>query len=147
MKQVVKEAKKVVNIDIKTTSMDETFKQVKILVQFRHIEAEKTETDSRFTTVRYPISVYLGEAIGGHKGKAIVPFTIASKTEPDVATFSLKGEAHIQGAPEEIESWIVPKGEEAPRVWKIIYRESVAMLTILAKFINVPSPSASPSGE
>jgi hypothetical protein len=139
MKQVVKEAKKVVNIDIKTTSMDETFKQVKILVQFRHIEAEKTETDSRFTTVRYPIS--------GHKGKAIVPFTIASKTEPDVATFSLKGEAHIQGAPEEIESWIVPKGEEAPRVWKIIYRESVAMLTILAKFINVPSPSASPSGE
>jgi len=147
MKEVAKEkVDKVVNLDVQVSPLDETVKQIEVSVQFRHLEARKTAVDSRFTSVRYPISIYLGEAVGSHKGKAMVPFTIEARTDPDVAAFTLKGDACLQGLPEEIEPWVIPKGDKAPKVWTKIYREAVAMLTILAKFINVPSPPA-PSSE
>jgi len=48
---------------------------------------------------------------------------------------------------DQIESWIVPNGEKAPRIWTRIYQETVAMLTILAKFIDVPPPPPPSSKE
>lgn len=147
MKEAAEEkVDKVVNF-VQASPLDEMVKQIEVSIQFRHLEARKTAVDSRFTSVRYPISIYLGEAVGNHKSKAVVPFTIEARTEPDVATFTLKGDACIQGLPEEIEPWVIPKGDKAPRVWTKIYREAVAMLTILAKFIDVPSPLASSSEE
>jgi len=147
MKEDAKEkVDKVVNMDVQVSSLDGSVKQVDVSVHFRHLEAKKTAMDSRFTMVRYPISIYLGEAVGSHKGKAVVPFTIEAKTDPEVATFTLKGDVYIQGLPEEIGSLVVPKGEKAPKVWIRIYREAVAMLTILSRFINVPPPPA-PSSE
>ena len=146
MRQIEKEEEvdEVLNIDVKTASIiePEAVKEVKITIQFTYLEANRTAQDSRFTTVRYPISIYLGEAIGSRKGKAIVPFSMEAKTNPDIANFTLKGDAHIEGLPEEIESWVVPNGDKAPRIWTRIYQEAIAMLTILAKFINVPPPPA-----
>ncbi|MFQ6095077.1 MAG: hypothetical protein ACE5NN_02925 [Candidatus Bathyarchaeia archaeon] len=150
MRQVEKgEVDEVLNIDVKTASLieDETAKEIKITIQFTYLEANRTARDSRFTSVRYPISIYLGEAVGSRKGKAIIPFSMEAKTSPDIASFVLKGDAHIYGIPEEIESWVVPNGDKAPRIWTRIYQEAVAMLTILAKFISVPPPPAPASRE
>ena len=150
MRQVEKEeVDEVLNIDVKTASLieEETAKEIKIAICFTYLEANRTARDSKFTTVRYPISIYLGEAIGSRKGKAIIPFSMDAKTNPEVATFRLKGDAHIEGLPEEIESWIVPNGDKAPKIWTRIYQEAVAMLTILAKFINVPPPPPPASKE
>ena len=143
MSQVGKEeVDEVLNIDVKTASLieEEITKEVKITVQFTYLEANRTARDSRFTSVRYPISIYLGEAVGRRKGKAVIPFSMEAKTSPDIASFVLKGDAHIYGLPEEIESWVVPNGDKAPRIWTRIYQEAAAMLTILARFVNVPSP-------
>jgi len=96
--------------------------------------------------VRYPISIFIGEAINGRDGNAIVPFTIEAKTDPQIATFTLRGNAQIRGPPEEIESWIIPDGERAPKIWTRIYQEAVAMLTIMARFIDIPPPPP-PSSE
>jgi len=145
MKRVEKEkVDEVLNIDVKTASLiePESTKEIKITVQFNYLEANRTARDSRFTSVRYPISIYLGEAVGSRKGKAMVPFTMEAKTNPDIANFTLKGDAHIEGLPEEIESWVVPNGDKAPRIWARIYQEAVAMLTIMARFVNVPPPPA-----
>ena len=145
MKQVEREkveVDEVRTIDVQTLSIPDTREGIDISIRFKHLEAVKNTQNTRFTTVHYPMSIYLGEAVGRHGGNAVVPFTVEVKTDPDVAVFSVKGEAHIKGSPEEIESWVVPNGEKAPRVWTRIYQESVAMLTILARFINVPSPPA-----
>ncbi len=150
MEQVEKEeVDEILNIDVKTASLieDETERELKITVEFTYLEANRTAKDSRFTAVRYPISIYLGEAVGSRKGRAIIPFSMEAKTNPDIANFLLKGDAYILGKPEEIESWIVPNGEKAPRIWTRIYQETVAMLTILAKFINVPPPPPPSSKE
>lgn len=143
MKQVDKEkVDEVLNIDVKTASLIESSKEITISIQFNYLEVNRTAVDSRFTTLRYPISIYLSEAVGSRKGKAVVPFTIEAKTNPEVASFTLKGDAHIEGLPEDIEAWVVPNGDKAPRIWTRIYQESVAMLTILARFVNVPPPPA-----
>lgn len=133
-------------VDIQTLPT-ELQKGVDVSIHFKHLEAVKNTQDSRFTTVHYPMSIYLGEAVGGHKGNAVVPFTVEVKTDPDAAVFSVKGEAYIKGSPEEIEAWVVPHGEKAPRIWTRIYQESVAMLTILARFIDIPPPPAPATGE
>jgi len=119
---------------------------VQVTVEFRHLEARKTKNDNKLVEFKYPISIYLGESSGSSKGKARIPFTVEAKTEPENSVFILKGESYIQGMPEEIESWIVPGKEKAPKIWKRIYQESVAMLTILARFIDAPSLSL-PSSE
>lgn len=143
MKQVDKEkVDEVLNIDVKTASLIESSKEITISIQFNYLEVNRTAVDSWFTTLRYPISIYLSEAVGSRKGKAVVPFTIEAKTNPEVASFTLKGDAHIEGLPEDIEAWVVPNGDKAPRIWTRIYQESVAMLTILARFVNVPPPPA-----
>jgi len=152
MKQVAKEEEnvdEVLSIDVKTASLiePESTREIKITVQFNYLEANRTARDSRFTTVRYPISIYLGESIGSKKGKAVVPFTMEAKTNPDIANFTLRGDAHIEGLAEEIESWVVPNGDKAPRIWTRIYQEAVAMLTILTRFVNVPPPPAPASRE
>ena len=147
MKGAAKEkVDEVISLNVQTSSTGDLIKQIDVSVQFKHLEASRTTQDSRFTTVRYPISIYLGEAVGSHKGRAVVPFTIEAKTSPEVASFVLKGEAYIQGLPEEIEPWVVPEGEKAPKIWRRIYQEAIAMLTILAKFVDVPPPPA-PSSE
>ncbi len=134
-------------IDIQTVPHHRLTKGIDISIHFKHLEAVRNTQDTRFTVVHYPISIYLGESIGGHKGEALIPFTVEVKTDPEVAGFSIKGEAYIKGSPEEIESWIIPNGEKAPRIWTRIYQESVAMLTILARFIGVPPPPAPSSGK
>jgi len=142
MKNVEREeVDEVLNIDVQTASlMSSLAREVEISIRFKHLEANRSSRDSRFVTVRYPISIYIGEAINDSKGNAIVPFTIEAKTDPDIANFTLSGDAHIRGPPEEIESWIVPDKDKAPKIWTKIYQESVAMLTIMAKFIDVPPP-------
>jgi hypothetical protein len=143
MEQVEKEKiSEVRTIDVKTIPIQDTAKGVDISVRFKHLEAVKNTQDTRFTIVHYPMSLYLGEAVGSRRGNAVVPFTVEVKTSPDAAIFSIKGEAYIKGSPEDIEGWVVPNGEKAPRIWTRIYQESVAMLTILSRFISVPPPPA-----
>ena len=143
MRQVEKEkVDEARTIDIQTVPIHRLAKGVDISIRFKHLEAVRNTQDTRFTVVHYPMSIYLAESVGGHKGEAVVPFTVEVKTDPDVAGFSVKGEAYIKGSPEEIESWVIPNGEKAPKIWTRIYQESVAMLTILARFIGVPPPPA-----
>lgn len=135
------------DVNIQTLPIQEMAKGIDVNIHFKHLEAVKTTQDTRFTTIHYPMSIYLGEAVGSHKGTAVVPFTLEVKTDPDIATFNIKGEAFIKGPPEEIEAWVVPYNEKAPRIWTRIYQESVSMLTILARFIGIPPPSAPASQE
>lgn len=148
MTQIEKEKmKEVRTVDIQTLNIPSIAKGVEVSVQFKHLEAVKNTQDTRFTTVHYPMSIFLGEAVGSYKGNAVVPFTVEVTTNPKVATFNIKGEAYIKGAPEDIEAWVVPNKEKAPKIWTRIYQESVAMLTIMARFINIPPPPAPVSNE
>ncbi len=155
MKQVskekeVKEKRKVDevrSIDVRAVSIHDSAKGLDVSVRFKQLDANRNTQETRFTTIHYPMSIYLGEPVGSHRGNAVIPFTVEAKTDPTVAAFTIKGEAYINGSPEEIESWVVPNGEKAPRIWTRIYQESVAMLTILARFIDVPPPPAPGSKE
>jgi len=135
------------NIDVQALSIHDVAEGVDVSVHFKVLEANRSTQETRFTTIHYPMSIYLGEAVGSHRGSAVIPFTVEAKTDPAVAVFTVKGEAYINGKSEEIESWVVPDGEKAPRIWTRIYQESVAMLTILARFIDIPPPPAPGSKE
>lgn len=141
MEQVEK-VNEIRTVDLKTLPIQDLPKGIDVSIQFKHLEAMKNTKDTRFTIVHYPMSIFLGEAVGGYRGNAVVPFNIEVKTDPDVAVFNIKGEAYIKGSPEEIKSWVIPYNEKAPRIWTRIYQESVAMLTIMARFIGVPPPPA-----
>lgn len=147
MTQVEKEVDAIENINVQMKSVQESVRGVKISVRFKYLEANRSTPDTRFTFIHYPISIYLGEAVGSHRGNATVPFTLKANTNPSIAEFSVKGEAYISGSPEEIESWVIPNGDKAPKIWTRIYQESVAMLTILARFIDIPPPPVSQKGE
>ena len=147
MQKAKEKVDEVRNIKIQTVSMYDSVSGVDVSIRFKHLEANRTTPDTRFTEVHYPVSIYLGEAVGKHKGDAVVPFTVEAKTNPTVADFTIKGEAYVKGSPEEIESWVIPNNGKAPNIWTRIYQESVAMLTILARFIDIPPPSAPTSNE
>ena len=148
MKQIEKEeVGEILNIDINAASLVKPIKGLSISVHFSYLEARRKHWNPRSNTVRYLISIYLGEALSRKKGKTIAPFTIEAKTDPDVASFTLRGDAYIEGLPEDIEAWVLPDGDKAPRIWMRIYQEAMTMLTVLARFVDAPPPDTSSSSE
>lgn len=121
--------------------VEDLTKRPDISISFKHLEVKRTSRDSGFATIHYPISIYLGEAIGDRESSALVPFIVEAKTDPEIATLILKGAAHIQGASEEMEAWITPNEDQAPKIWIKIYQETEAMLTMLSNFIHMPPSS------
>ena len=143
----VEKISEILNIDVNAASLVKPPKEVSISVYFSYLEAKRKSWSPRSPEVQYLLSIFIGEALGREKGEAFVPFIIEAETEPDLVSFTLRGGVYIEGSLENIEDWVLPQGEKAPKVWMRIYQESLAMLAILARFVDAPPPEVSSLNE
>lgn len=128
-----------VQISETNTSNLSTNDKVKVTIHFTKIEAIR-EGDNQFNEIRYPIDMNVGEAIRRLDNSAIINFSIRVATDPKVAVFEAKGEAIVKGSVESIHSLTLPEGNSPPPIWKDVYREAMAVISILSRFFNIPAP-------
>ncbi len=121
---------------------------MKVSLDFNHIQAEREETEdiNRDTAIEYPIDLYIKEVRKEDDNKAIISFKLQTKTHPDIASFTLAGTLLVEGTKEEVNILITPSPRDPPKVWKHIYQESMNILTVLAKVIDVPFPTPKVGG-
>jgi hypothetical protein len=116
---------------------------MKTILTFNCLQAERDANkklrDERF---EYPMDLYIKEVKRIDDKRAVVAFTLNSSTKPEVASFSVSGDLCIEGTAEEVSSAIAPIGKDPPVIWKNIYHECVNIMTVLAKFIEVPFPTS-----
>ena len=115
---------------------------MKLSVTFNHIQAEKENGKEfkRDTVIEYPVDLYIQE-VRQEDDRATISFRLQTKTNPDIANFTLSGNLLLEGTGDEVEIWTAPSANGPPKVWKHIYEESMNLLTVLAKVIEVPFPT------
>lgn len=121
---------------------------MKTMLTFNCLQAEKDANKDleRNARLEYPMDLFIKEVKRINNTSAVVSFTLSSSTNPEVATFSISGELLLEGSDDEISSAIAPSGREPPSVWKNIYHESVNIMMVLAKVIEVPFPTPNIGG-
>lgn len=121
---------------------------MKLSINYNHLQAEKNSNldINRNSTVEYPMDLYIQnmEQIG--ENHVIIPFSLKTSTQPEIANFTITGELFVEGTPDEVLAFIEPIGKDPPKVWRKIYQESVNLLTVLAKVIEVPFPAPKMGG-
>lgn len=121
---------------------------MRMVVNINHIRAEKGSDDDleRQSIVEYPMDLYIREVKETGLGRVSIPFSLETKTSPQVASFMVSGELLVSGSEEEVEALTAPTGREPPKVWKMIYQETVNILSVLARVIEVPFPAPNMGG-
>lgn len=116
---------------------------MKLLLNFHHVKAERevSKDFGRDTIIEYPVDLYIQEVKQEDDTRAIVSFRLQTTTNPEIASFTLSGDLLLVGTEEEVATWTTPSRREPPKVWRHIYQESMNILTILAKVIDVPFPT------
>jgi len=116
---------------------------MKLLLNFNHIQAarEASKDFERDTTIEYPMDLYIQGVKKENDNRAIISFRLQTTTNPEVASFTLSGDLLLEGTGEEVEIWTTPSTKGPPKVWKHIYQESMNILTVLAKVIDIPFPT------
>jgi hypothetical protein len=117
---------------------------MKTILSFNYLQAEKDANKDleRNARLEYPMDLFIKEVKRINSGSAVITFTLSSSTNPEVASFSVSGELQIEGSDDEVSTALSPTGGEPPSIWKSIYNESVNIITLLAKVINVPFPAS-----
>jgi len=110
---------------------------VKVSIRYRSLEARKSARTFPSELVRYPVSIYLGEAIKTTPEIAFIPFTVTLESEPDIASFNIKGEVFVKGQPETVEKLVLPDHERPPKIWSHVYRDILDVVYQLAKHMNI----------
>lgn len=116
---------------------------MKMTLNINHIQAERENGKDleRDTSVEYPMDLYIQGVKQGESNSASVSFKLQTISSPEIANFTLSGELIMIGTEEEIEAWTMSSKEGPPKVWKHIYQESMNIMTVLAKVIDVPFPT------
>jgi len=116
---------------------------VKLVMNFHHVQAEREASKDfeRGTAIEYPVDLYIQEVRQEDDSRAVVSFRLETTTNPEIASFTLSGDLLLMGTEEEIAIWTTTSGREPPKVWKHIYQESMNILTVLAKVVEVPFPT------
>ncbi len=122
---------------------------MKMLISFNHIQAEREDVRdiSRDTTIDYPIDMYIQEVKKEANTRTLISFKLQTKTNPEIAAFTLAGNLLMEGTEEEIEAITAPSTKGPPQVWKHIYQESMNILSVLANVIDIPFPTPKIGGE
>ena len=120
---------------------------MKTILSFNALQAEKDANRGMGTRrLEYPMDLIIKEVKRLDDARAVVSFTLSSATNPEVASFSISGELSIEGSVDEVSAAMSPEGREPPSIWKSIYQESVNVMMILAKVIEVPFPTPNIGG-
>lgn len=107
-----------------------------------NVQREVNRDLIRNAKLEFPMDLYIKEVKREGKDRAIVAFTFKTVTDPEFASFTVSGTMSMDGKPAEIEEWITPVDSEPPKVWQHVYKETVAILAIMAKAVNTPFPIA-----
>jgi len=115
---------------------------MKTTLTFNHLQAERDPNKDleRHMELEYPMDLFIEDVKRIGDSRAVVSFTLRAATNPEVASFSISGELYVEGSADEVSSAITPAGREPPMIWKSIYHESVNIMMVLAKVIEVPFP-------
>ena len=119
-----------------SNSISRLYKRANISVYFKQLEVNRAHATCEHAPIRYNLSIYLGEAFNSGK-HALLQFVIKAKTDPDLATFNLKGGASIKGPPEALEEWLALDKDRAPKIWVEIYRETLSVLNAISSSISL----------
>ena len=120
---------------------------MKTELTFNCLQAERdANKELRDGRLDYPMDLFIKEVKRIDDKRAVVTFTLNSATNPEVASFSISGELLVEGTADEVSAAISPTGKEPPTVWKNIYHESVNIMMVLAKVIEVPFPTPNIGG-
>jgi len=113
------------------------------VVKFNCVRAEKDSGRvSERNGLEYPLDLFINEVRRIGDTKAVVAFTLHSSAKAGMVTLQIAGDMELQGSQDEISSAITSSGKEPPVIWKTIYEESHKILVLLAKMIDVPSPTS-----
>jgi hypothetical protein len=107
-----------------------------------NVQREVNRDLIRNADLEFPMDLYIQKVKRDGKTRAIVSFTFKTATNPAFASFTVSGTTSMDGTPDEIEEWITPVGSEPPKVWQHVYKETVAILAVMAKAVNTPFPVA-----
>jgi len=114
---------------------------VKVLIRYRSLEARKSTSTFPLELVRYPVSIYLGEAIKTTPESAFLPFIVTLESKPDIASFNIKGEVFVNGPYQTVEKLVLPQHGRPPKIWSHLYRDILGAVSQLAEQLKVPVPS------
>ena len=109
---------------------------VEVSVEYRHIEVHKLSFKFPSRISGLPISLYLGEAVVNPPGKAFLPFVAKLETKPNFIAFRIGGRLYLEGDSQKIERWILPRGDDPPKVWYWIYRDVLKVVSRFVKFLD-----------
>ena len=113
------------------------------VVKFNCVRAEKDSGRvSERNGLEYPLDLFINEVRRIGDTKAVVVFTLRSSAKAGMVSLQIAGDMELQGSQDEISSAITSSGKEPPVIWKTIYEESHKILVLLAKMIDVPSPTS-----
>ena len=120
---------------------------MKLQMNFNHIKAERESGKefTRDTIIEYPVDLYIKE-VQQEDDRTVVSFKMQTKTNPETANFTLSGDLLLEGTEEEVGVWTTPSTRSPPKVWKHIYQESMNILSVIAKLIDVPFPTPEMGG-
>jgi len=119
-----------------TLETEEVPEGVEVSVEYRHIEVHKLSFRFPNRISGFPISLYLGEAVVNPPGKAFLPFVAKLETKPNFIAFKIGGRLYLEGDSQKIEKWIIPRGDDPPKVWYWIYRDVLKVVSRFVKFLD-----------
>lgn len=111
-----------------------------VSIQYRSIEASKSTTTYPPELVKYPVSIYLGEAVMSASESVLVPFTVIFESEPNVASFKIKGTAFVKGPSRAVRRFVLSENGEPPMIWPKVYQDILLVISTLAEHLRVIMP-------
>jgi hypothetical protein len=118
--------------------------QMGISVILNRIEverADKSKTEGiNPLEVKFRINLN-SKIIKREENEGAMEFTMNVETNPAIAIFTLTGEAFVRGSAEVINNSLTSLQGKPPEIIQKIYQECIFTTYMLAKAMNVPSPS------
>jgi len=111
-----------------------------ISIQYRLLEARKSVSTYPSELVKYPLSLYIGEAVRTDPESAFLPFMVALESKPEVASFKIRGEVYVKGPSQTVEGLVLPEDGRPPKVWSFVYHNILGVVSKLAKHLEVAIP-------
>lgn len=119
---------------------DPQMRNIQVHIRYKSLEAYRSVKIDNRSEIKYAFSIYLGESINSFGGNTYLPFTVDVETNPEMASFKIKGEIFVKGSSQIVKRCVVSENNEPPKIWFQIYQEALKTLFSLAGYIQVPPP-------
>lgn len=108
-------------------------------VDYKSLEAHRSLRIEDASSIKYSVSLYLGEAIKTFNRDLYLPFTMIVETVPKGISFRVHGEIFVQDSPQTVNRWISSADGNPPRIWVQVYEEAIKALAPLVNYLRAPS--------